>query len=113
MKDPTEWARWHANESGFESLNKFLLGNATFEEAAIDVMEELLENHMKDLSGDLADAEYEIDALKTRVHNLQDELAGIRSEYQSDISNLRERYIRSGEDPNVILREFLETHMDR
>lgn len=113
MKDPTEWARERVSNTGFGPLNKFLLGNATFVEAAMDVMDWFLEKHLKDLSGDLADAEYEIDRLETRVHNLKDELAGLRSEYQSDISNLRERFCKSSEDPNVILREFLESQSDR
>lgn len=87
MKNLMVWARKYVEYEGFDAFNKYLLGNATFAEAAIAVMENLVEKRC-------------IQDVRILERNNVKEFVKI------DLDAIRDRY-DSGEDPEAILRSIL------
>lgn len=87
MKNLMVWARKYVEYEGFDALSKYLVGNATFAEAAISVMEKLVEER-----------------------GIQDvrilERSNLKERVEIDLDAIRDRY-DSGEDPEAILRSIL------
>lgn len=101
MRDTKLWSAKYVELPGFEPLLQYLIGNATFEEAAMIIMEAIagdIDHRLREMKDDL----YE---LREEAEDKDKEISGMKTK----INILRSKFAEDKDQAVAILKEFLDT----